>query len=84
MQGLKLPGFITSFPPNKKAGEPLRFGNPAIFKPHKSLWLFDYCGSTNPPLTLAKSRSSHLKMPIEIQRPVAFRPTLTSALALSN
>lgn len=76
-------GFISPFSTNEKAGKPVRFGNPAIFKPHRFLWLFDYCGFTNPLLTLAKSRSSHLRMPDEIQRPVASGPTLTSGLALS-
>jgi len=66
--------FISSFSGNKKAGKPVRFGNPAIFKPHRFLWLFDYDGSTNPLLTLAKSRSSHLGIPNEIQRPVASGP----------
>jgi len=52
------PWFYLVFPSNKKAGEPFRFTNPAIFKPHRFLWLFDYCGSTNPLPTLAKSRSA--------------------------
>jgi hypothetical protein len=59
-------------------------GNLAIFKPHRFFWLFDYDGSTNPLVILAKSRTSQLGIPNGIQRPVAFRHTLTDGLSLST
>jgi hypothetical protein len=35
---------------------------------------FDYCGSTNPLVTLATLLRSHLRIPNEIQKPVASGP----------
>jgi len=75
---------ISSFPSNEKAGEPLRLGNLTIFKPHRLFWPFDYDGSTNPLVILAKSRTSQLEIANGIQRSVAFRQTLIDALALST
>jgi hypothetical protein len=63
---LKFTWFYLAFFPNEKAGIPLGFGNPASFKPHRFLWLFNYYGFTNPLLTLANSRYSHSIVPPEI------------------
>jgi len=76
--------FNSSFSSNEKAGEPLRMGNLAIFKPHRLFWPFNYDDPNNPLVILAKSRTSQLGITNGIQRPVAFRHTFTDGLALST